>query len=46
MSLHDKETTGAGNVVHIRQDSFSDKDVGLQMLKITAHETDVYNSGT
>lgn len=46
MSLHDKETTGAGNVVHIGQDSFSDKDVGLQMVKITAHETDVYNSGT
>lgn len=46
MSLHDKETTGAGNVVHIHQDSFSDKDVGSQMVKITAHETDVYNSGT
>lgn len=45
MSLHDKETTGAGNVVRIRQDSFSDKDAGSQMVKIT-HTRQTCNSGT
>lgn len=43
MSVHDKETIGAGNAVQIRYDSFSDKDVGS---RITGHETDMHNSGT